>query len=77
MRLPAARLTKIIFISDELRLVKIGKYGKEDPTMVGGWDGIIGEIVRKVEKNKHGLYFCASFIVCVRNADTAKMKRED
>ncbi|XP_011559283.3 glutamate receptor 1 isoform X1 [Plutella xylostella] len=43
----ADMISQKLEIKYELRLVKIGKYGKEDPTIVGGWDGIIGEIVRK------------------------------
>ncbi|XP_045509956.1 glutamate receptor 1-like [Colias croceus] len=31
----------------EMRLVKDGKYGQENPDAPGGWDGIIGELVRK------------------------------
>lgn len=33
---------------DELRLVKDHKYGNENPNVTGGWDGIIGELVRRV-----------------------------
>lgn len=34
--------------SDELRKVKDHKYGNENPNVTGGWDGIIGELVRRV-----------------------------
>ena len=34
--------------TDELRLVKDDKYGSENPNVTGGWDGVIGELVRKV-----------------------------
>ncbi|RVE51009.1 hypothetical protein evm_004300 [Chilo suppressalis] len=31
----------------EFRMVKDGKYGNENPKIIGGWDGMIGELVRK------------------------------
>lgn len=34
--------------SDELRIVKDGKYGTENPDVPGGWDGMVGELIRKV-----------------------------
>lgn len=34
--------------SDELRIVKDGQYGAENPDVKGGWDGMVGELVRKV-----------------------------
>lgn len=45
-------MTQFFFVvqSDEIRLVKDGQYGKENPKMVGGWDGMIGEILRKVSR---------------------------
>lgn len=36
------------FISDQLQVVKDGKYGAENPNVKGGWDGIVGELVRQV-----------------------------
>lgn len=33
---------------DVLRTVKDGSYGIENPNEVGGWDGIVGELVRRV-----------------------------
>ncbi|XP_026332731.1 glutamate receptor 1-like [Hyposmocoma kahamanoa] len=46
-----ADLTKILAdkleIKYELRTVKDSKYGNEDPKIVGGWDGMIGEILRQ------------------------------
>jgi len=33
---------------DELRIVKDGKYGTENPDVPGGWDGMVGELIRKV-----------------------------
>jgi len=37
-----------IFFLDELRAVKDKKYGIENHETKGGWDGMIGEIIRKV-----------------------------
>ncbi|XP_030021689.2 glutamate receptor 1 [Manduca sexta] len=46
-----ADLTKMLSdkleIKYEFRLVKDGKYGNENPKVVGGWDGMIGELLRK------------------------------
>lgn len=33
---------------DELRIVKDGKYGAENNEVKGGWDGMVGELVRNV-----------------------------
>jgi len=35
-------------LTDEIRLVKDGMYGAENPSAPGGWDGMIGELVRHV-----------------------------
>ncbi|XP_013179017.1 PREDICTED: glutamate receptor 1-like, partial [Papilio xuthus] len=44
-------LTHMIFerleITYELRTVKDGKYGKENTKFAGGWDGMVGELLRK------------------------------
>ncbi|CAB3225979.1 unnamed protein product [Arctia plantaginis] len=44
-------LTKMISekleIKYEIRLVKDGKYGHENPKMINGWDGMVGELIRK------------------------------
>lgn len=40
-----------VIIIDELRKVKDHKYGNENPNVTGGWDGIIGELVRRVSPN--------------------------
>ncbi|XP_053623555.1 glutamate receptor 1-like [Plodia interpunctella] len=40
-------LAQKLEIKYDLRLVKDGKYGRENPKIVGGWDGMIGEILRK------------------------------
>lgn len=37
--------------SDELRIVKDGKYGTENPDVPGGWDGMVGELIRKVSSD--------------------------
>ncbi|XP_049960400.1 glutamate receptor 1-like [Schistocerca serialis cubense] len=34
-------------INYELRIVKDGQYGAENPDVEGGWDGMVGELVRK------------------------------
>ncbi|XP_026500271.1 glutamate receptor 1-like [Vanessa tameamea] len=34
-------------ITFEIRLVKDNNYGNENPKMIGGWDGLVGELVRK------------------------------
>lgn len=34
-------------LADELRIVKDGQYGAENPDVKGGWDGMVGELVRK------------------------------
>lgn len=38
----------LLFSTDELRIVKDGAYGAENPDVKGGWDGMVGELVRKV-----------------------------
>lgn len=38
--------------TDELRLVKDGNYGSENHAVDGGWDGMVGELVRKVRTGK-------------------------
>lgn len=37
--------------TDTIRVVKDGKYGAENPTD-GGWDGMVGELVRRVSFNR-------------------------
>ncbi|KAK9891998.1 hypothetical protein WA026_017479 [Henosepilachna vigintioctopunctata] len=34
-------------INYEIRIVKDGKYGTENPDVKGGWDGMVGELVRQ------------------------------
>lgn len=38
------------FVLDELRTVKDRKYGTVNNEVKGGWDGMVGEIIRKVRK---------------------------
>lgn len=38
----------LFILSDELRIVKDGLYGTENPNKNGGWDGMVGELVRTV-----------------------------
>lgn len=33
--------------TDEIRIVKDGKHGSENPSVAGGWDGVVGELVRR------------------------------
>ncbi|XP_033174729.1 glutamate receptor 1 isoform X1 [Bombus affinis] len=40
-------IAKKLGISYELRIVKDGKYGMENPDVPGGWDGMVGELIRK------------------------------
>ncbi|KAM8710112.1 hypothetical protein ACLKA7_016842 [Drosophila subpalustris] len=40
-------LSKRLGLDYELRLVKDGNYGSENPAVQGGWDGMVGELVRK------------------------------
>jgi hypothetical protein len=35
-------------VADELSIVKDGNYGAENPDVKGGWDGMVGELIRKV-----------------------------
>ncbi|XP_028156300.1 glutamate receptor 1-like [Ostrinia furnacalis] len=43
----AELLSDKLEIKYEFRLVKDGKYGNENPKIIGGWDGMVGEILRK------------------------------
>lgn len=40
-----------IFITDTLKIVRDGKYGAKNPKENGGWDGMVGELVRRVSEN--------------------------
>lgn len=40
--------------ADELRIVKDGKYGAENNEVKGGWDGMVGELVRNVSDSCRG-----------------------
>lgn len=37
--------------SDELRIVKDRRHGSESPDVPGGWDGMVGELIRKVSSS--------------------------
>ena len=37
--------------SDELRIVKDRKHGTENQDVPGGWDGMVGELIRKVSSS--------------------------
>ncbi|XP_066590291.1 glutamate receptor 1-like isoform X2 [Prorops nasuta] len=39
-------IAKKLGINYELRIVKDGKYGTENPEVAGGWDGMVGELIR-------------------------------
>lgn len=41
--------------ADEMRIVKDGNYGAENPEVKGGWDGIVGELVRRVRRTLNGV----------------------
>ncbi|XP_058805200.1 glutamate receptor 1-like isoform X2 [Phymastichus coffea] len=43
----AELITKRLNISWDLQIVKDGKYGSENPAVPGGWDGMVGELIRK------------------------------
>ncbi|XP_043486735.1 glutamate receptor 1 isoform X2 [Polistes fuscatus] len=43
----AELIAKKLGITYELRIVKDGKYGTENPEVPGGWDGMVGELIRK------------------------------
>ncbi|KZC05526.1 Glutamate receptor 1 [Dufourea novaeangliae] len=40
-------IAKKLGITYELRIVKDGKYGMENADVPGGWDGMVGELIRK------------------------------
>ncbi|XP_057333872.1 glutamate receptor 1-like isoform X2 [Microplitis mediator] len=43
----AELITAELGIKYELRIVQDGKYGSENPDIPGGWDGMVGELIRK------------------------------
>ncbi|XP_023289712.1 glutamate receptor 1 [Orussus abietinus] len=43
----AELIAKKLGINYELRIVRDGKYGTENPDVPGGWDGMVGELIRK------------------------------
>ncbi|XP_024083533.1 glutamate receptor 1 [Cimex lectularius] len=40
-------IAKRLEINYELKIVKDGQYGTENPDVKGGWDGMVGELIRK------------------------------
>ena len=38
----------MVFFTDKIQLVKDKAYGVENASVVGGWDGMVGELIRKV-----------------------------
>lgn len=42
--------TDRLTFADELKIVRDGSYGTENPDIKGGWDGMVGELVRRVSK---------------------------
>jgi hypothetical protein len=42
--------------------VKDGNYGAENPDVKGGWDGMVGELVRKVHVFKNSLSTQTAYI---------------
>jgi hypothetical protein len=44
--LPSSRSLSLCIKKDEIRIVKDGKYGAENPNSPGGWDGVVGELIR-------------------------------
>ena len=48
----AELIAKELNIKFEIRLVKDGQYGVSDPSVPGGWTGMIGELVRNEAKHK-------------------------
>ncbi|KAL7299265.1 hypothetical protein TKK_0007854 [Trichogramma kaykai] len=43
----AELITKKLNISWDLQIVRDGKYGSENPSVPGRWDGMVGELIRK------------------------------
>ncbi|ALC43617.1 Glu-RIB [Drosophila busckii] len=72
-------LSKELELNYELRLVKDGNYGSENPAAPAGWDGMMGELVRKVSAiHKHTHTHTHTYIcmvcVCLPAALTASTK---
>lgn len=47
----------LIIFADALRIVKDKRYGAKNPDEVGGWDGMVGELVRRVSCNLFSFLF--------------------
>lgn len=67
--------------ADELRIVKDGKHGTENPDVPGGWDGMVGELIRKVSSGNFIVSATSSiaerFFYLPQNRSTRKFTRED
>ena len=46
----------MIFVADEIRTVKDGKYGTEETN--GSWNGIVGELIRRVSATRITYFLC-------------------
>lgn len=44
--------------------MKDGNYGAENPEVKGGWDGIVGELVRRVSYKLTALAVAIELILC-------------
>lgn len=67
--------------SDELRIVKDRKHGKENPDVPGGWDGMVGELIRKVSSSNFVVSStsstCEALFPLSRNRSPRKFTRKD
>ena len=45
-------VANLLSASDEIRLVKDKRYGSVNTSVEGNWDGIIGELVRRVSRQR-------------------------
>lgn len=52
----------------ELKIVKDGAYGAENDKAKGGWDGMVGELVRKVRNTCFDTYISLSSFLPMRQS---------
>lgn len=45
-----------VYLPDVLRPVRDQRYGAKNSNEIGGWDGMVGELVRRVSFNQHFCY---------------------
>lgn len=58
----SACVNHLFFCADVLRIVRDGKYGSKNPNEPGGWDGMVGELVRRVSQSfKSFLFILCSY----------------